>query len=755
MPQEVLERIVPSYGPDGLYGYDITFSPDAVSAKNFRLRLFFDADQGGRGMCMSTDNPDDRIFYEDWNTYFRPPTLDGSASDNTRSFNVEIVCEFAAGRLSRRISFHDPRGGRVLPRGESYIGHGYAAGNLPVNVLVERRVSSCGIRKATFDPATSTVTAFTDGPHGFATGEAVTISGFPSDGRKPGVNGERYNGTFVVEALSDDSFSYRTEFYDVDGEYTTCYQDVDNLVAEKWLVCEYTVNKPLVLSSSEAAVLWNGHTFRVSDRVTLALGDEAVVMNATVTEAAPNSFICVAPGITPGTSVDSIVYAPRTPRKDVPANYSVAMVQSTRKSRSRAAIPPMLTDNSGTSEANTVALGVTRYAWFDLYDGEGYEHSSGSLRVGTGKFGVFTFYPDAGMGLSDGNKFKVAMLATKSTEVSTGLVVSLVKGGWSAGDTAETLWAKVDRVPDSGAELGDITCVYGDDDRVEFTIEDGDRICRSGTEVTMAVYLDGREGAVVELDGPGIEVTQWIEEDSWQEGFDMALDPLSATEGDTVSVLSLAAHGRFPLDTSTIRVDLNGEKCDVTSSSGDRITFTMPGGIAGTVPVTVEYESGGEWFPIPTSGQLYIEAVANVPRQVHLNDRIKPGTSGRTISRSALYNRDLGINGFSEITDENSLIQNMYACLLTRKGERLFNPDFGTNIESMIFSLSGTIDEEAILKECFSALEKYEPRITLVYEQCSVEEYGNNAIVITLGVVLPGGLKRSLKLPFKHRGVIS
>ena len=754
MAQDVLERIVPSYGPDGLYGYELTFSADAVSAKNFRLRLFFDAEQGGRGLCMSTDNPDDRVFYEDWNTYFRPPTLDGSASGPTRAFNVEMVCEFAAGKLTRRVFFHDPRGGSVLPRGESFISHGYAAGNLPVNVLLERRVSSCGIVRATFDPDTSRVTVVTDGPHGFATGEAVTVSGFPSEGRNPGVNGERYNGTFVVDALSDDTFSYRTEFYKVDTEYTTCYQDVDNLVAEKWIVCEYTVEKPLVLSSSEAAVLWNGHGFRISDRLTLALGDVAVARDATITEVAPNSFICVAPGITPETVVDSIVYAPRTPRKDVPVNYSVAQVPTQRKSRSRGAAPLMLTNNAGTSEANTTTLGVTRFAWFDLYDGQGYEQLDGTLKVGTGKFGVFTFYPDAGMGMSDGNKFKIEIPVLASTEVSTSLVVSLVKGGWDSGDTASTLWANVDRVPDSGNDLTDDTCVYGDETLV-FQVEDGDRICRSGTEVTMAVYLDGREGATVELDGSGVDIMQWIEEDSWQEGFDMMLDPVSATEGDTVSVLSLATHGRFPLDTSIIRVDVNGIDCDVMSSSGDRITFIMPGGVSGTLPVTVEYKSGDEWFPIPTSHQMYIEAVVNRPRQVQLNEKIAPGTSGRTVSRSALYNRDLGINGFCEVTDENSLIQNMYACLLTRKGERLFNPDFGTHLESMIFSLRGELDEEAILKECFTALEKYEPRITLVYEQCSVEEYGNNGIVIILGVVLPGGLRRTLRLPFKHRGVLT
>ena len=137
---------------------------------------------------------------------------------------------------------------------------------------------------------------------------------------------------------------------------------------------------------------------------------------------------------------------------------------------------------------------------------------------------------------------------------------------------------------------------------------------------------------------------------------------------------------------------------------------------------------------------------------VKLNDYIRPGEVERKVSRSASYNRDFGYVGFTEITDENSMIQNLYSCLLTRKGERLFNTDFGTTIEERIFSIRDGGSSNAILKECFDVIEEYEPRIQLVYEQCSVRDMGPHGIYLVLGVIVPGGNVEMVNIPFKNRG---
>ena len=190
--------------------------------------------------------------------------------------------------------------------------------------------------------------------------------------------------------------------------------------------------------------------------------------------------------------------------------------------------------------------------------------------------------------------------------------------------------------------------------------------------------------------------------------------------------------------------------------SENEITFFMPDEYNGKVQLTVMTKSSEEEWDAetakPCSETVQLTAYYAAPKVVKLNERMKPGESDATISRSASYNRDFAFNGFTEITDENSIIQNLYNCLLTRKGERLFNPDFGTTIEERIFALRAGGNPNDVLKECVSAIEKYEPRIRLVYERCDIRDMGPHGIYLILGVIVPAGEVREITLPFKYRG---
>jgi phage baseplate assembly protein W len=120
-----------------------------------------------------------------------------------------------------------------------------------------------------------------------------------------------------------------------------------------------------------------------------------------------------------------------------------------------------------------------------------------------------------------------------------------------------------------------------------------------------------------------------------------------------------------------------------------------------------------------------------------------------------VYNRDLGFNGFAEVTDENSLVQNIYNILLTRKGERLFNPDFGTTIEERVFDIMNEDDETRLLQECFEAIREYEPRVSVDYEESRVDvDDDSNTIRVIIAVVLPNGNSENIVLPFKARGTV-
>ena len=58
-----------------------------------------------------------------------------------------------------------------------------------------------------------------------------------------------------------------------------------------------------------------------------------------------------------------------------------------------------------------------------------------------------------------------------------------------------------------------------------------------------------------------------------------------------------------------------------------------------------------------------------------------------------------------------------------------------------------------VLQECLDAITKYEPRITLVYEACRLEDAGPNGMTLVLGIEVPGGDMKTLSIPFKYRGM--
>ena len=194
----------------------------------------------------------------------------------------------------------------------------------------------------------------------------------------------------------------------------------------------------------------------------------------------------------------------------------------------------------------------------------------------------------------------------------------------------------------------------------------------------------------------------------------------------------------------------------VVTNTGTAITFVMPEGYGGNSRLVVmEKPAAGGWDSEDVHERtvpVVVDVRVDAPKVKKLNERMKPGVIDSKVSRTAAYNRDFGYKGFVEITDENSMIQNLYSCLLTRKGERLFNPEFGTTLEERIFSLRTGGNPTDILKECISALETYEPRIKLVYEHCNITDRGQHGICLTLGVIVPGGTVQTIDIPFKNRG---
>lgn len=270
----------------------------------------------------------------------------------------------------------------------------------------------------------------------------------------------------------------------------------------------------------------------------------------------------------------------------------------------------------------------------------------------------------------------------------------------------------------------------------------------SGGEMKLASSEHPNEGcrpnmAIEDIQGPIAEP------------FDIIATP-STLLPDGRATITISEPGRtFDGGISVLNVKIDGEPATILSGDDKTLKIVVPdipGKVEGLAELVITDDAG---VPVSKSTRVYYDASAT-KRNKFFTDPSRPGREDERVSHSAVYNRDLGFNNFAEITDENSLIQNIYSILLTRKGERLFNPDFGTTIEERVFSIMNEDDETSILQECFTAINDYEPRVSVDYDESKVEiDYDANTIRVIIAVVLPNGNSEYIVLPFKSRGTLA
>jgi len=65
------------------------------------------------------------------------------------------------------------------------------------------------------------------------------------------------------------------------------------------------------------------------------------------------------------------------------------------------------------------------------------------------------------------------------------------------------------------------------------------------------------------------------------------------------------------------------------------------------------------------------------------------------------------------LVDVQSVYQSLYNILNTKKGERLFEPDFGIALEDDLFELDDDITQLAIMQEVITAVSKFEQRVLI------------------------------------------
>lgn len=67
-----------------------------------------------------------------------------------------------------------------------------------------------------------------------------------------------------------------------------------------------------------------------------------------------------------------------------------------------------------------------------------------------------------------------------------------------------------------------------------------------------------------------------------------------------------------------------------------------------------------------------------------------------------------------------SVFEALHNLVSTRPGERLFNPEFGTALDTIIFEIIDDITSFEIYRLLIDAIERFEPRVTLDYGRSQV-----------------------------------
>lgn len=82
------------------------------------------------------------------------------------------------------------------------------------------------------------------------------------------------------------------------------------------------------------------------------------------------------------------------------------------------------------------------------------------------------------------------------------------------------------------------------------------------------------------------------------------------------------------------------------------------------------------------------------------------------------------------LKNEEAIKQSVKNLVLTKLGERLFNPLIGTDTTGYLFELTTTFSANSLIEEIESVLLTYEPRITLNNITVNVEDDSNEFEVI-------------------------
>jgi phage baseplate assembly protein W len=100
--------------------------------------------------------------------------------------------------------------------------------------------------------------------------------------------------------------------------------------------------------------------------------------------------------------------------------------------------------------------------------------------------------------------------------------------------------------------------------------------------------------------------------------------------------------------------------------------------------------------------------------------------------------------------DAQAVIRSIRNILLTKRYEKVFNPDFGSNIDSLLFENISNVSASALEREISFAIKNYEPRAILDNVVVSPFE-DKNAYSVTLTFYLENATQPTTVTVFLER----
>ena len=89
------------------------------------------------------------------------------------------------------------------------------------------------------------------------------------------------------------------------------------------------------------------------------------------------------------------------------------------------------------------------------------------------------------------------------------------------------------------------------------------------------------------------------------------------------------------------------------------------------------------------------------------------------------------------VKDKAAIVQSITSLLLTRKGERPFQPDLGCDIQDILFEPLDYASAAIIKQEIRETIDRYEPRVSLGKLRCT-PDYDNNGYNVELQYTIIG-----------------